>query len=220
MIDIKVKINNEEIERVYSTKFLGVTIDAKLTWKEHITNIKAKLSKCLAILFKCSKILNLDSLRTLYCSLFLPYISYCSEVWGTTYKSTVKCVSILQKKALRIICKQDMKAHTSGLFHELKLLKFEDLVDLKCCIIMYKIHSKELPPNLLDKFNLVGDTGRYVLRNHDKFKVKHKRTTKMAHCLSSYGVKLYNSLPTSLTSLKNVLLFKRKYTSYLINQYT
>ena len=29
---IKLTINNQEIERVYHTKFIGVTIDAKLTW--------------------------------------------------------------------------------------------------------------------------------------------------------------------------------------------
>ena len=74
--DIKITINNQEIERVYSTKFLGVIIDAKLTWKEHIATIRVKLSKCLAILFKSSKILEKNALRTLYCSLVMPYLNY------------------------------------------------------------------------------------------------------------------------------------------------
>ena len=35
--------NTQEIERLHSTKFLGVTTDANLTWKEHISNIRDKV---------------------------------------------------------------------------------------------------------------------------------------------------------------------------------
>ena len=34
--DLNVKIQNANIERVYVTKFLGVMIDAQLSWKCHI----------------------------------------------------------------------------------------------------------------------------------------------------------------------------------------
>ena len=38
-IDIKVTINNVHLKRVYTTKFLGILIDHKLNWKEHILNV-------------------------------------------------------------------------------------------------------------------------------------------------------------------------------------
>ena len=78
----ELKIDNTHIDRVYVTKFLGVLIDDRFTWKQHISNIKVKLSKCVAILYKCNKLLETSSLRVLYCSLFLPYLNYCCEVWG------------------------------------------------------------------------------------------------------------------------------------------
>ena len=31
--DIKIEIDDEEIDRVYKTKFLGVITDHKITWK-------------------------------------------------------------------------------------------------------------------------------------------------------------------------------------------
>ena len=34
--DVNIMIHNEKIERVYTTKFLGVQIDAQLNWKRHI----------------------------------------------------------------------------------------------------------------------------------------------------------------------------------------
>ena len=53
--DIDVKIYNVQIQRVYATKFLGVQIDAQLTWKTHIEYTCKKLSKCVGILCKARK---------------------------------------------------------------------------------------------------------------------------------------------------------------------
>lgn len=42
--EVKLNLNNVEIERVYETKFLGVIIDDKVCWKPHIKYVKQKLS--------------------------------------------------------------------------------------------------------------------------------------------------------------------------------
>ena len=51
-INQDIKINNISIDRVHSTKFLGVYIDSKLNWSEHIKYIRAKLSKSIGIICK------------------------------------------------------------------------------------------------------------------------------------------------------------------------
>ncbi len=61
-VDIKLKICDEEIERVFATKFLGVMIDDKITWKQHIEYIKGKISKTTAILFKSKDVLSCKAL--------------------------------------------------------------------------------------------------------------------------------------------------------------
>ena len=47
---VKVKLNNVEIPRVEKTKFLGVIIDSKLTWKFHIQELEKKISKNIGII--------------------------------------------------------------------------------------------------------------------------------------------------------------------------
>ena len=91
--EINKTINDIKLERVHSTKL-------------HINKIKEKLSKCLAILYRSSGLLDTSSLRVLYCSIFLPYVNYCCKVWGTTYSSTTNCIYILLKKAIRVIYKE------------------------------------------------------------------------------------------------------------------
>ena len=84
-VDFNVFIEHERINRVHVTKFLGIYIDDKLNWKYHINTVRSKLSKVAAIIYRASCLINQDGIYMLYCSLFLPYINYCSEIWGNTY---------------------------------------------------------------------------------------------------------------------------------------
>jgi hypothetical protein len=136
-------------------------------------------------------------------------------VWGNAYKTTVSKLEFLQKRAVRIICNVSKLTHTSSFFHDLKLLKFKDLVDLKCGIVMYKAYHLQLPVNLQALFNFSKDLNSYTLRNNDTFHVNYARTSIKCKCISIYGVKLFNSLPKSLTSAKTVIIFKIRYKKHL-----
>ena len=95
--NINIRINNCVIDRIHVTKFLGVLIDEKLKWKKHITLICSKLSKSIGVIYKASRLLNTPALYTLYCTLFLPFLNYCAEVWGNTYKSNILPLIMKQK---------------------------------------------------------------------------------------------------------------------------
>ena len=97
--NISISINNCEIDMVYKTKFLGVMIDNKLKWKDHVAMVKFKLSKSIAIMRKAKHLLDRRSGMILYFSLFLPYLSYCCEVWGehVQFKHKKMCIYIAKK---------------------------------------------------------------------------------------------------------------------------
>ena len=81
--DIDVKIHNVQIHRVYATKFLGVHIDAQLTWKTHIEYTCKKLSKCVGILCKArKKYINL--LSSAYTSHLHTLISFTATMYEET----------------------------------------------------------------------------------------------------------------------------------------
>ena len=55
-------INNYEIQRKESSKFLRVLVDQHLTWKEHIKPTENKIAKNIGILNKARLYLNKKSL--------------------------------------------------------------------------------------------------------------------------------------------------------------
>ena len=124
--DLNICIHTINVTRVHSSKFLGIIIDDNLNWKPHIQLVKSKLSKTLSIFYKASKLINYEGMLTLYCSLFLPYITYCCEIWGNTYATNVNCIYVIRKKVVRIIHHEERLAHTNCLFKQLHSLKFQD----------------------------------------------------------------------------------------------
>ena len=48
---INIKINDQNIDKVHSFRFLGVTINEKLKWADHIRNISKELNKLNGIIY-------------------------------------------------------------------------------------------------------------------------------------------------------------------------
>ena len=216
--ELELYINNEKIEKVQSTKFLGVVIDDKLNWKEHIARVKGKLSKCIAIMHKVKYVLNSTTLLIIYNSLFLPYLSYCLEIWGNTYKSNVNPLYILQKKCIRVVAKSTYRAHTSPLFYMFNIIKLYDLINLKTCIIMYKVFNNTLPDNIIQLFDLKFNS-RYDTRNSNNIRQKYARTNLKSQCISVNGIILYNKLNKSLKNCSSVKIFSKQYKKQLLENY-
>lgn len=89
---------------------------------------KPKCQKTIAILHKSKYFLNQSTLYILYCSLILPYVTYCVEIWGHTYTSNTKPIFILQTKAIRIVNHSAYNESTKPIFIKYKTLKLYDLV--------------------------------------------------------------------------------------------
>ena len=94
----KILINGVNIERVNNAKFLGVILDSKLSWLQHIQYLKVKISKGIGILSKARKCLSLSTLITMYYSFIYPYITYCIECWGSACHKYLETINKLQKK--------------------------------------------------------------------------------------------------------------------------
>ena len=96
-------IENNVLEQVDNTKFLGVYIDQHLTWKTHVNFIAAKISKSVALLYKAKYYLPSKSLLTLYYALVYPYLTYCNLIWASAYVTNLERIYLPQKRAVRAI---------------------------------------------------------------------------------------------------------------------
>ena len=91
------KINNYEIKRSTSIKFLGVMVDEHLNWKDHINVIENKLSKNLGLLHKAKQFLSSKAMKSVYFLFLHSYLTYGNVVWCSTSMSKTKKLFSKQK---------------------------------------------------------------------------------------------------------------------------
>ena len=107
---------------------------------DHISYIISKLSKGIAILNRVSSIINMDALWNLYCTLILPYLSYCAMVWGNTYSTNLMPLYLKSKKAIGIVCNVKYRDHTPELFDNMKLITTYQIIEFQTGIFIYIKH--------------------------------------------------------------------------------
>ena len=82
------------IQEVSMVKYLGVTFDSNLTWKNHVNELCLKLSKIVGIFSKLRYYVTVDILIVmLYFSLIYPFLTYGIQVWGLVYPAYLKPVT-------------------------------------------------------------------------------------------------------------------------------
>ena len=217
--DIDVKIHGVSVERVYATKFLGVIIDSKLTWKPHVEYICKKLSKCAGIIAKARRKLHRSSLITLYYSFAYPYFIYCNHVWGNNYASTLEKIKIIQKRLIRTITCSPYRAHTAPLFYANRLLETSDINTYITGTFMYQFVNDNLP-DIFEGFcvrNRDRNVHQYNVRNADELYVPYARLNIRKFSIKISGAKLWNVLPNHIKESSSVDVFKQNLRNYLID---
>ena len=151
--NMKLYAGADEIIRNECCKFLGIIIDDKLGWLDHINSINIKLSRSLYILNSVKNMLPNYILRKLYFTMVQPYLTYGIILWGSTYQSYLKRTVILQKKAIRYIHKADYNAHTKPLFYASNVLNIHYTYLLEVANFMHDFTRRKLPTPFLNFFS-------------------------------------------------------------------
>ena len=97
------QIHNTIIPIVKSTKFLGVIIDDKLNWNEHITELVKKLACCTGVLNRIKDNIPTQLHKDLYHTLFESHLTYGITVWGGISHNRLLPLFRSQKKCIRIL---------------------------------------------------------------------------------------------------------------------
>ena len=99
---LHINIDSMIIEQVDKTKFLGVVINSKLNWNDHIKIISNKISKNIGIIFRTRSNLTPRTLLILYHSLIKPYVDYYNIVWAVGELAAIELLFRKQKRLFEL----------------------------------------------------------------------------------------------------------------------
>jgi len=194
------------LDFVQSFKFLGVTLDGNLSFKNHGMHVVSRLSRSLGVMRKLSYTLPANAMFTLYYSIFYSHLTYAVVVWGNASQTISGRISSLQRQAVKSI---DLANTVDNNFNRFRILRFSDVIKYFCAQKFFKS---------------VRDENCYFYRKTSLAQIEHSHATRFAesgsltniYCrtncsLQSFlpqAIKCWNELPSNIKSATTYREFK------------
>ena len=129
-------------------RLLGVTIDDKLTWAQHISEVKKSFVNKLNLL-KRSSFLPRNILLDLYFKIILPSVSYALPIWGSfTNKDGFLALESLHCRAAKLIYGLTRDMPTTEVLRTAKWDSLHFMYKVKLATLAYKIFHDCTPPSM------------------------------------------------------------------------
>ena len=205
------------VECVTKTKFLGVIIDNKLKWNDHITYVKSKISKTIGLFYKMRQYLGRKALVNLYYILVFPYFIYCNEIWGNASSVHLDPIIKIQKRCVRIITYSDYLSSSEPIFQTLNILNFRKLVVQRISLLMFKIYKSDVPKPINILFRKNNTYHSYNTRRSDNLHTPVGRTEAIYKTFSFYGVHIWNHISSNIQIDVSYTSFKCIVKTYIQN---
>ncbi|MCG8047037.1 MAG: reverse transcriptase domain-containing protein [Candidatus Thiodiazotropha endolucinida] len=196
-----------EIIKVKHEKDLGVTIDSKLTFREHITTKVNLANRNLGIIFRTFTYLDQEIFLNLYKSLVRPHLEYSTPVWSPFYKKDRIIIENVQRRATRLVPSLKGLTYTQRL-KQLGLPTLEYRRERADLIQVYKIiHNIDI----VEKDKLFKPTQYGATRGHSyKLYKKRSRLNVRANSFGNRIINTWNQLPETVVNAPSVNAFKSR----------
>ena len=195
------------LEHVKTIQDLGVTVDTKLSFEDHIYEKIGKAYQMLGIINRNFKQLDKDAFILLYKSLVRSLLEYGQSVWSPSKISVIYDIERVQKRATKMVknCKQLCYSDRLKYLH-LPTLKFRrirgDMIEV------YKILNNKYDAHVVP--DLCKNNNKRTRGNSLKLNVQRCKYNLRKFSFTIRIVNLWNSLPDSVVLADSVNLFKNK----------
>ena len=197
-----------KLEQVDSASYLGITVNSKLKWSEHISSISSKASRSLGLikrnLWNCPRKVR----ETAYTSIVRPKLEYASASWDPHFKKDISVLERVQRKAARF-CLQNFNK-TASVTHMLSDLNWDTLGTRRKknrLTLMYKLSHNLVDINTEE--HLIPNSEKRT-RNSHAFKYRMPKVSKDVFKFSFFprSITEWNLLPADLVNCKSLSDFK------------
>lgn len=148
-------INNVTLNRVQLIKDLGIYLDAKLSFDNHIKFITNKAYKMLGFISRSlNNFVQIDTYKLLYFTYVRSNLEYCSQIWSPHYESGIEMIEKVQRRFTRILYRRfHYPAELNYIMRNVRLdlLSLQDRREIADEMTLYKICNGTIQTNLTEQ---------------------------------------------------------------------
>ena len=198
------------MEKTFSTeivKLLGINIDNKLTFEQHVDSLCNKASQKLNALARLAQYMSFEQRKLIMNSFITSQLSYCPLVWMFHSRRLNHRINRIQERVLRIVYRDYNSSFTELLLKDGSLTIHQMNLHILVTEI-YKANNGISPVLMKEMFEF--PESKYNLRN-TKINSYRIRTTKYGtETISHLGPKIWNMLPTECRDANSLMEFKHR----------
>ena len=213
---LRVRVNNKNIESVNTTKLLGIYLDRNLTWNDHVDVTSRKINKRLGLLKRSKGFISCQVRLTFFNAIVQPVMDYGACIWGDSSEAHADTMLRLQKRAARIIADAPWDAPSEALFKDLGIVPFKQRVSRAKAALAFKAVKGMLPVYIARKFTPFSQVHSHNTRNSHRHLILPKVNLSFGRRTFFFtGSKLWNSLDQDLQNCSSLSSFIRKQSHFL-----
>ena len=206
-VNIKMKIDNYEIHNNKHKKLLGVTIDNKMKFEEHVSNLCTKASQKLHALSRVSAFMNVKQRRIIMKSFINSLFGYCPLVWMFHSRNLNNRINKIHERALRLVYNDNISSFEDLLIKDNSVSIHKMNIQM-LAIELYKVKNDIGPEILKDVFKLKEEN---IYCSNFIFETKNVRTvTYGTESLSFLVPKIWSLIPDEIKNVDTLCEFKTK----------
>ena len=141
-----ITFNNDPLSLSPAQKHLGLVLDLKLTFNEHVNHICSKVNNSIGLLRKFQLVLPRSSLLTIYKTFICRHFDYAAVVYGQSYKSSFhEKLEAIQYNAALAVSGAVRGSSSEKLYQELGLESLKNRQWFRKLCQFYKILKSKSP---------------------------------------------------------------------------
>lgn len=200
-----------ELKRVTDTKFLGLKIDDRLSWKDHVSHVCGKVAGPIGVLRRMYTVPR-KYLRSIYFSLIHSHLQYLNLIWSNASNCTLKPLKLLQNKAIKNLYSLDKRYPTADLYNLFRIRSIKSINEYQTSMFINQVLNSKRHSCL--KFTYRNDVHDHSTRANAEVNLPQVNSQMGMNSISYRGVHLYNRLPNSIKNFKGHK-FKKNINDYI-----
>lgn len=217
-ISRSVMVDGEAVERVEAIKYLGVMLDEKLNFNEHIDYTIRKAARKYGIMCRISRYLTSEAKIHVYNSLIAPHFDYCASILFLATRTQLKRMQVLQSRVMRLILKCDRLTSRQLMLECLQWMSVRQRIEYNTLVFVFRIRKGMAPKYLTETVVHGSDIHQYNTRQADDLRLLQCKKTCTQNSLLYKGYNLFNQLPGEAKLTSNINEFKRHCKTFVLRR--
>ena len=202
-----VNVDKCKIPNSKSNKLLGINIDNKMKFNDHVSDICTKASQKLHALSRISNYMTLTQRKITMKSFILSQFGYCPLVWMLHSRELNNRINRIHERALRIVYK-DYESSFEELLKKDDSFNIHDRNIQTLAIELYKVY-KGISPKIMELVFPLNSNSKYP-RENDFITRNVKKVGTGTESLAHLGPQIWNLIPLNIRNSKSLYSFKKE----------